>query len=174
MAKSGSGGLRGTHTSQSPAEMVALYAWRRSADRGFARSGTSGPHPLAPCNLGCSRCSTHVCEQQMSRSTLHRTEFATKRVRPLDITACEASTTCPDALLWIRAVGDSASQLATRAGGTRGTSRQSSGLSVVLGGALHKTKRQMDNIMYLYEQLGPPDAPTRPRRRRIGGGGLIG
>ena len=35
-------------------------------------------------------------------------------------------------------------------------------------------KRQMDNIMYLYEQLGPPDAPTRPRRRRIGGGGLIG
>ena len=33
----------------------------------------------------------------------------------------------------------------------------------------HTPKRQMDNIMYLYEQLGPPDAPTRPQRRRIGG-----
>ena len=35
-------------------------------------------------------------------------------------------------------------------------------------------KLKMDNIMYLYEQLGPPDAPTRPRRRRGKGdlGGL--
>ena len=32
-----------------------------------------------------------------------------------------------------------------------------------------RPKRQMNNIMYLYEQLGPPDAPTRPQRRRIGG-----
>ena len=44
-------------------------AWRRSADPGFARSGTSGPPLLAPCNLSCSRCSMHVCEHQMSRST---------------------------------------------------------------------------------------------------------
>ena len=36
-----------------------------------------------------------------------------------------------------------------------------------------RPKRQMNNIMYLYEQLGPPEAPARPRRR-IGGGGLIG
>ena len=61
-------------------------------------------------------------------------------------------------------------QLASRAGGSRETSRQTidrDTLSIT-------PKRQMDNIMYLYEQLGPPDALTRPRRRRIGGGGLIG
>ena len=60
------------------------------------------------------------------------------------------------------------SQLASRAGGSRETSRQ----SIDRDARSTTPKRQMDNIMYLYEQLGPPEAPTRPRRRRIGGGGL--
>ena len=61
-------------------------------------------------------------------------------------------------------------QLASRAGGSRETSRQT----------IHRDtrsttpKRQMDNIMYLYEQPGPPDdAPKATAAAEDGGlGGL--
>ena len=62
------------------------------------------------------------------------------------------------------------SQLVSRAGGSRETSRQT----------IHRDtrsttpKRQMDNIMYLYEQPGPPDdAPKATAAAEDGGlGGL--
>ena len=58
------------------------------------------------------------------------------------------------------------SQLASRAGGSRETSRQ----TIDRDTRSTTPKREMDNIMYLYEQLGPPDdAPRKPRRP--GGGG---
>ena len=44
------------------------------------------------------------------------------------------------------------SQLASRAGGSRETSRQ----SIDRDTRCTTPKRQMDNIMYLYEQPGPP------------------
>ena len=53
-------------------------------------------------------------------------------------------------------------QLASRAGGSRETSRQ----TIDRDTRSTTPKREMDNIMYLYEQLGPPDDAPKPRRRR--------
>ena len=164
MAKSGSGGLRGTHTSQSPAEMVALYCWRRSADRGFARSGTSGPHPLAPCNLSCSRCSMHVCEHQMSRSTLHRTEFATKRVRPLESPRARRQRLVPT-----RCYGSGRRALSNPASLARARARETSdraAASVVLPDAHQSHPNVKWTTLCTYT-----NSWVRPKRRRGRGGG---
>ena len=58
------------------------------------------------------------------------------------------------------------SQLASRAGCSRETADRAAVSAWSSDARPITPKRKMDNIMYLYEQLGPPDA-----RRSHGGGG---
>ena len=179
MEKSGSGGLGGAaaspreqrYSSRTQTSQTSLVACkddgnctRRCAPLTavFARSGPSDLRVLAPRNL--QRC-LHVC------SAPNRTKMSGAFGFAADATIGVTGVS-----YCARGVGDLS---ATRCYGSgRRTLPQPASLARAARAKLpiqqrpsvvfeHTTpKREMDNIMYLYEQLGPPDAAPKPRRRR--------
>ena len=116
-----------------------MYAWRRSANRVFARSACSINECLLRANNTCSRCSMHACEHQI-RVHCICPAFSTIREQPPESPRARRQRLVPTRCYGSgrRALPNPASLARARA---RGTSRQSSGLSVVLPNAQQPSKR---------------------------------